>query len=109
MATIKSFEEITSWQSARKLTQLVYELSNTSPLDKDYGLRDQLPRSAVSIMANIAEGYGRRSDKEFIQYLSIAHGSVEEFKSHLYVAHDNKFIEKDYFEKLYKLADEIKN
>ena len=109
MATIKIFEEITSWQAARKLTKLIYELSNEGPLVNDYGFKDQMRRSTVSIMANIAEGYGRRSDKEFIQYLSIAHGSVEEFKSHLYVAHDNKYIEKDDFEKLYKLADEIKN
>lgn len=77
MGTIKNFEEITSWQSARKLTQLIYELSNTSPLVKDYGLKGQIRRSAISKMANIAEGYGRRSDNEFIQYLSIAHGSVE--------------------------------
>ena len=74
---------------------------------KDYGLRDQIRRSAVSIMANIAEGHGRRSDKEFSQFLNIAHGSIAETQSHLYVALDLGYIEPQHFKKIYDLLDEV--
>ena len=73
----------------------------------DYGLRDQVRRASVSIMANIAEGFGRHSDKEFANFLNIAHGSVAEVQSHLYVALDLNYIERMKFNELYSLLDEV--
>jgi four helix bundle protein len=88
MAGFKRFEDILAWQKARQTTKLVYEFTAEGNFAKDFGLRDQIRRSSVSIMANIAEGYGRRSDKEFSNFLNIAHGSVAETQSHLYIAFD---------------------
>lgn len=106
MATFKRFEEIIAWQKARQATKLVYEVTSQGNFSKDFGLRDQIRRSSVSIMANIAEGYGRRSDKEFSNFLNIAHGSIAETQSHLYVALDLNYLPEDDFEKLYGLFDE---
>jgi four helix bundle protein len=107
MATFKRFEEIKSWQKARELTKLVYQVTSEGHFAKDYGLRDQIRRSSVSIMANIAEGYGRLSDKEFANFLNIARGSVAEVQSHLYVALDLAYISQENFSKLYELLEEI--
>ncbi len=85
MATFKRFEDIQAWQKARQVTRLIYQLSAEGHFAKDYGLRDQIQRASVSIMANIAEGFGRRSDKEFANFLNIAHGSASEVQSHLYI------------------------
>ena len=74
---------------------------------KDYDLRSQIRRASISIMANIAEGFGRRSDKEFANFLNIAHGSATEVQSHLYVALDLGYLENDNFKVLYDLMDEI--
>jgi four helix bundle protein len=106
MATFKRFEDILAWQKARQATKLVYEITAEGKFAKDFGLRDQIRRSSVSIMANIAEGYGRRSDKEFSNFLNIAHGSVAETQSHLYVALDLNYLLQDDFNKLYNLFDE---
>jgi four helix bundle protein len=106
MATFKKFEEIIAWQKARHATKLVYEITSTGSFAKDFGLRDQIRRSSVSIMANIAEGYGRRSDKEFSNFLNIAHGSIAETQSHLYVALDLNYLPESDFETLYGLYDE---
>jgi four helix bundle protein len=69
---------------------------------KDYGLRDQLRRASVSIMANIAEGFGRRSDKEFANFFNMAHGSAAECQSHLYVALDLGYVTQSDFDALYQ-------
>jgi four helix bundle protein len=74
---------------------------------KDFGLRNQIQRASVSIMANIAEGFGRRSDKEFANFLNMAHGSVSETQSHLYVALDLSYIDQTSFTKFYDLLDEV--
>ena len=74
---------------------------------RDFGLRDQLRRSRVSIMANIAEGNGRRFDKEFANFLNMAHGSAAEAQSHLYVALDLGYVDQDCFSRLYSLLDEV--
>jgi len=92
MATFKKFEDITAWQKARELTRLVYEITKNGNFSKDFSLRDQIRRASVSIMSNIAEGFDRGGRKEFIQYLSIAKGSVGEVKSQLYTALDQKYI-----------------
>ena len=107
MATFKRFEDIQAWQKARRLTNELYKVSGTQPFAKDYGLQRQIQRASVSIMANIAEGFGRHSDKEFANFLNISHASVSEVKSHLYVALDLGYIPTQVFEKLYGLLDEI--
>jgi four helix bundle protein len=107
MATFKRFEEIRAWQKARQATKRIYEVTNDGGFAKDFGLRDQIRRSSVSIMANIAEGHGRRSDKEFSNFLNIAHGSVAETQSHLYIALDLNYLKQEDFKQLYELLDEI--
>ncbi len=107
MASFKKFEDIMAWQKARQSTKLVYEITTEGQFAKDFGLRDQIRRSCVSIMANIAEGYGRRSDKEFSNFLNIAHGSIAETQSHLYIALDLNYLNQNNFNKLYVLLDEV--
>ncbi|HYE64076.1 MAG TPA: four helix bundle protein, partial [Pyrinomonadaceae bacterium] len=92
MATFKRFEDIQAWQKARDVTRMIYEITAEGRFARDYGLRDQVQRASVSIMANIAEGFGRHSDKEFANFLNMAHGSVSEVQSHLYVALDLEYI-----------------
>jgi four helix bundle protein len=107
VATFNRFEDIIAWQKARELTRLIYQETAAGGFEKDYGLRDQIRRAGVSIMANIAEGHGRLSDKEFANFLNIARGSAMEVKSHLYVALDLNLISKDKFDDLYARLDEV--
>ena len=107
MATFKKFEEIQAWQKVRFVTSMVYELTVEGGFARDFGLRDQIRRASISIMANIAEGHGRRSDKEFANFLNMARGSVSEVQSHLYVALDLKYINQVSFSRLYDLLEEI--
>ena len=106
MATFNRFEDILAWQKARFITDRVYTVSNKGAFAKDFGLRDQIRRSSVSIMANIAEGFGRRSDKEFANFLNMAHGSAAESQSHLYVALDAGYLDQNEFNNLYSVFDE---
>lgn len=89
---IERFEQIQGWQEARSLTRTVYDMTRKDGFARDFGLRDQIQRSSVSVMANIAEGFERRSRKEFTQFLGIALGSCAEVRSHLYVALDQDYI-----------------
>ncbi len=107
MAGFKRFEDILAWQKARQATRLVYQITANVNFAKDFGLRDQIRRSSVSIMANIAEGYGRRSDKEFSNFLNIAHGSIAETQSYLYIAFDLNYLNQEHFKNLYDLLDEV--
>lgn len=107
MATITRFEEIEGWRKARELNREVYALTAAGPLAKDFGLRDQLRRASASVMANIAEGFGRGRNKEFIQFLGHARGSCAEVKSHLYVALDAHGLVREEFDRLYQLASEV--
>jgi four helix bundle protein len=106
LATIRRFEDILAWQKARELTRCVYRISAGGEFARDFGLRDQIRRAAVSIMSNIAEGYERNGNQEFRQFLSIAKGSTGEVKSQLYIAVDAGFIDQSTFKSLYALADE---
>lgn len=72
MATFSRLEEIQVWQKARHLTKQIYEATSNGRFAQDYGLRNQIQRASISIMANIAEGFGRRSDKEFANFLNMA-------------------------------------
>ena len=107
MLTFRRSEDIQAWQKAREVTRLIYAVTGNGSFAKDFGLRSQIQRASVSIMANIAEGFGRRSDKEFANFLNMAHGSVSETQSHLYVALDLHYIDQVTFTKLYELLDEI--
>lgn len=104
---IKRFEDLEAWQLARKLVKQIYEISKKTKLSKDFGLRNQLQRSAVSIMSNIAEGFERKSRKEFIQFLSIAKASSGELRSQLYVTLDLQYLDKDTFNTTYNLCEKI--
>ena len=106
MAVIKRFEDIKAWQKARELVREIYMMCAEGRLSKDFGLKDQICRAAVSSMSNVAEGFARNSDKQFAHFLDIARGSVIEVQSLLYVALDVGYIEKDKFEHLYKMAEE---
>jgi len=101
MAKIEKFEDMLSWQQARQLTQHVYTLSKKGDFAKDFDLRGQIRSASVSIMSNIAEGFERGGDKEFLQFLSIAKGSCGEVRSHLYVALDQSYITEPEFSGLY--------
>jgi len=83
----QSFKELRVWQEAKDLAVDIYNLTKKGLLSKDYGLRDQMQRSSVSIACNIAEGYERNSDKEFIRFLMISKGSLSELRTQLEIAH----------------------
>ena len=100
MATFQKFEDIEAWQRARELTREIYTASNENPFSKDFGLRDQVRKTSVSIMSNIAEGFERDGTKEFIQFLSVAKGSSGELRSQLYVALDQGYLAKERFDRL---------
>ncbi len=105
---ITRFEDIEAWQEARKLVKLVYEAINANTeFKRDYRLTGQIQGAAVSTTSNIAEGFSRKSNKEFIQYLFISKSSAAEVQSHLYVAIDQAFITQKDFEKLYSQADVV--
>jgi four helix bundle protein len=100
MPSFKTFKEIEAWQKARGLTRDIYAHSNEGAFSRDFGLRDQIRRASVSIMANIAEGYERSGTGEFVQFLSMAKGSAGEVESHLCVAFDLGYLDKSTFDRL---------
>ncbi len=106
MATFKRFEDIQAWQKARRVTRKIYETTAMDRFARDFGLRDQIQRASISIMANIAEGFGRHTDKNFANFLSMAHASVSEVQSHLYVALDLSYISEELFSEVYGLLVE---
>ncbi len=108
MALIERFEDILAWQEARKLTQQIYALTETGPISKDFGLRDQIQRASVSAMTNIAEGFDCDSKVEFARFLGIARRSAVEVQSLLYVALDAKYINQNVFNDLYEQARKTK-
>ena len=95
---MERFEDIVAWQKARELTADIYRLSQQERLRRDFALRDQIVRAAISIMANIAEGFERGRLPEFHQYLSISKASCAELRSHLYVALDAGYLSTEEFE-----------
>lgn len=107
--TVKRFEELKIWQQAKELTNLVYDFTNKPGFSKDRILTDQARRAAVSIMANIAEGFERGSNKEFIQFLFIAKGSCGELRSHLIFANERKYIDQEKFVHAIDMAAGISN
>ena len=106
---IEKFEELIAWQKARKLTAKIYEITNEGSFAKDYGLKDQVRRAAVSSMSNLAEGFERGSLAEFSRFLSISKGSCAELRTQLYIAFDVGYLEKRAFESLMAHAIEVGN
>ena len=100
--SIKSFEEINAWIEARKLTKRIYEVTEETNFAKDFGLRDQIRRASVSIIANITEGFDSQSNDEFIRFLIYSRRSSSEVQSHLYVALDQNYISQQLFNELYE-------
>ena len=105
--TIKRFEDIIAWQKARKLAADVYAATKVSQFAKDFSLVDQIRRAVVSIGSNIAEGFDRGNNKEFMTFLGIAKGSSAEVRSQLYTAFDVGYLAKDKFETLRSEAEEV--
>ncbi len=106
MAKFERFEDIVAWQKARGLVSEIYKISNDGKFGKDYGLKDQIRRAAVSVMSNIAEGFARKRNREFAWFLYVAHGSVAEVQSLLCVALDLNYVSNIVFKTLYGVCDE---
>ena len=107
MATVKIFEDLEVWQKARTLENGIYLLTESGKLSKDYRLKDQINDASGSVMDNIAEGFGRGSRLEFVQFLTIARGSASEVQSQLYRCLDRKYISSEQFQGFYNLVDEV--
>ena len=91
---VKQFEDLEVWQEARRLTQIIYRLTKAEKFSKDFSLRDQIQRATVSVMSNIAEGFERGGNQEFIQFLYVAKASCGEVRSQIYVALDQGYVAK---------------
>jgi four helix bundle protein len=107
MATVNRFEDLIAWKKARELNRLIYKLTRAEPLSKDWALCNQLRRASISVLSNIAEGFERGGRKEFIQFLSIAKGSVGELRAQLIAALDIAFIDPVSFDFHHGLAEEV--
>ena len=111
MPNYTTFTDLPIWQEARRLTKSIYELSNSREFSKDIGLKGQIQRASVSIMSNIAEGFERRSNAEFINFLNYAKASAGEVRSQLFVALDVGYVspeeQKQLDEDLERLGSQI--
>jgi len=103
----KRFEDPIAWQRAHELARNIYKTTLRSNFNRDFALRDQIRRAALSPMCNIAEGYARSGPKEFLRFLDIARGSSAEVQSLLYIAKASEYISAEEFRQLYELADEV--
>jgi four helix bundle protein len=107
MAMIERFEDIKAWQKSRGLVKTTYRLTAKTKFNKCHGLREQIRKSALSIMSNTAEGFARRGDKESRRFLSISLGSSAEVQSRLYAALDLEYITKKEYRETYDAALEV--
>jgi len=107
LSTIKSFEELIIWQEARKFANNIYKLTKKYPQEELYSLTSQMRRAAVSVMSNIAEGFDRRTTKEFISFLIIARASDSEVQNDLYISLDLNYINNEDFKTYYNHAQKI--
>ena len=105
---IEKFEDINAWKKARSLTKQVYRLTRKVKFSRDFGLKDQIQRAAVSIMSNIAEGFDSNRNKEFTKFLEYSKRSASEVQSELYVALDQTYINREEFTSCYEQAEECK-
>ena len=109
MARIEKFEDLQVWQKARVICKFVEELFQTTGVGQNYRLRNQMEGSSGSIMDNIAEGFDRDGNKEFVNFLSYSKGSVSELKSQTYRAFDKKLISVEQFNSLIEMCELEKN
>ncbi len=109
MAKIEKFEDLKCWQAARELVKMVYVACEEGKFVKDFDTKSQIRRAALSTMNNIAEGFGRGSDKEFIRFLEIAQSSAMEVKSITYVLIDLNYLAEDKIREISKKAEETKS
>ena len=107
MSTIKSFEDLKVWKDSRIFVNEIYIMINNFPAKENYGLTSQITRAAVSVMSNIAEGFARESNKEFIRFLIMARGSTAEVQSDLFIALDLKYINQKEFQNTYYQAEKL--
>jgi four helix bundle protein len=105
MTTAKRFEDLDVWQRAKDLTNLIYKHSTDGTFSRDFGLRDQMRRAAVSIMSNIAEGFESQTQAMFIKYLAYAKGSAGELRAQLYIARDQGYITEEDFNTMLSTAE----
>ena len=108
MSKIVSFEDLKCWQESRVLVKEVFLFCQNAKIKKDYDVTSQLRRASLSVMNNIAEGYGRKSDKEFIQFLNYSVGSACEVQSMLYALLDIDYLDNKLFDEKYKQVEKIK-
>jgi len=108
-AKVCKFEELRAWQRAHELAMFIYRLTKKDSFARDFSLKDQIQRSSISVMSNIAEGFERYSPSEFRQFLSIARGSVGEVRSQLYLAKSLGHLTSEEFEQAYNLCREVGN
>ena len=104
---VNSFEDLQVWKDSRILVKSIYQLTSDGKFSKDFGLREQIQRVSVSIMNNIAEGFERNNNKEYIKFLGYSKGSAGEVRSMLYVATDLGYISQDSFNMHYQMAINI--
>jgi len=107
MATISRFEDIEAWKKGRKLRRAIYRNSKRGEFAKDFALKDQIRRAAISVTSNIAEGFERGGNREFIQFLSNAKGSCGEVRDQLYVVLDENYMTQAEVESLQEACLEI--
>ena len=107
MATFERFEDIEAWKRARLLVNAIYKLTAAGEFARDYGLKDQIRRAAVSVLSNIAEGFERDGNTEFRQFLAVAKGSCGEVRAQLYVALDQHYITAEQFDEAARQAVEV--
>ncbi len=104
---VKRFEDLKAWQKARELIKAIYEVTGQGRFARDFVLRDQIRRASVSVGSNVAEGFERGGDKEFLQFLSQAKGSCGEVRSQLYFAADQSYLDPARASELLAMADEV--
>ncbi len=98
MALIEKFEDLEVWQLAKNVANQIYDITSVGKFSQDYVLRDQIRRAVVSIFSNIAEGFERNGNKEFVQFLSIAKASCGEVRAQLIFAKEREYISGEQFE-----------
>jgi four helix bundle protein len=105
MPTITRFEEIEAWQTVRELTKLIYVFTEEGKFARDFGLKDQIRRAAVSVTSNISEGFESQTQAQFIRYLGMAKASAGEVRSQLYVSRDLEYITEEQFVSAFSVAE----
>lgn len=109
MAKVEKFEDLKCWKESRVLAKMIFKITESGRLAKNFGLKDQIQRAGVSVMNNIAEGFTRHNNKEFRRYLTIAQSSNAEVLSMLYLFEDIGFARKEDIEILRTQANKTRH